>query len=68
MGDAHETTYVVSSQFVSGARNPSSGASDSGSRGPGFEPHGRRVMSLSKALKAPQSTGTNPGSDGSVST
>ena len=68
MGDAHETTYVVSSQFVSGARSPSSRASDSGSRGPGFEPHGRRVMSLKKAFYAPQSTGKYPGSDGSVST
>ena len=30
------------------ARWPSDGASDSGARGPGFEPHGRRVVSLSK--------------------
>ena len=33
-----------------GRRWPSGRASDSRARGPGFEPHGRRVVSLSKTL------------------
>ena len=37
-------------QCLMGVRWPSGRASDSGARGPGFEPHERRVASLSKIL------------------
>ena len=51
-----------------GAQQPSARASDSGARGPGFEPQGHRVVSLSTTLQPPQNTGEYPGSGGSIPT
>ena len=54
--------------YFLGARWSSGRASDSRARVLGFEPNGCRVVSLSKTLLAPQSTGKYPGSGGSVPT
>ena len=51
-----------------GARWLSGRVSDSGARGPGFETHRRRVVSLSKTLYSPKVLVNYPGSDGSVPT
>ena len=52
--------------FLRGPRWLSGRASDSGARGPGFEPHDRGIVSLSKTLSESKSTGKYPGSGGSV--
>ena len=49
-----------------GPRWLSGRASDSGARGPGFEPYDRRKVSLSKTLKGSRSAGKYLGSGGSV--
>ena len=56
----------LGSQVSERVRWLSGRASDTGAKGPGFEPHYRRVVSLSKTFKALQSTGKYPRSSGSV--
>ena len=50
------------------ARWPCGRASDSGARGQGFDPVGRRIVSLSKIHLPPKSTGYTQESGGSVPT
>ena len=51
-----------------GHGDPSGRASDSGTRGLGFEPKNHRVVSLRKTLLAPKSIGKYPESGGYVPT